>query len=79
MKATLFAVAAAMASTVAASGHGHKHVHAALHAARDVHVARGTGTSCPEATCDCSTVYYTTTGEPTRMSHPPISHCTVSG
>lgn len=61
MKAGLLAIAAAVATGVAASNHAHGLNHAAFHQVRDLAVT-GTG----EATCGCSTVYYTTTGAPTR-------------
>lgn len=63
MKAGLFAVAAAMATGVVASKHNHRHNHAAFHNARGL---AGTGVPDADCTCDCSTVYYTTTGAPTR-------------
>lgn len=68
MKAGLVAVAAAMASGVVAHKHNHaRHNHAAFHAPRNLVTGGG-----PDATCDCKTVYYTTTGEPTREC-PDIS------
>jgi hypothetical protein len=66
MKAGLFAVAAAMASGVVADSHNHaRHNHAAFHNARGL---AGTAPAVADdnCTCDCSTVYYTTTGAPTR-------------
>jgi hypothetical protein len=70
MKAGLLAVAAAMASGAAASKHNHaRHNHAAFH--NNHNVVRDL-TGYPEATCDCSTVYYTTTGAPTRESLSPL-------
>lgn len=68
MKAGLLAVAAAMASGVVASKHNHaRHNHAVFH--NHQNAPRGL-TGYPEATCDCSTVYYTTTGAPTREFGP---------
>jgi hypothetical protein len=69
MKAGLLAVAAAMASGVVASQHNHaRHNHAAFHNARGL-----MSTGAADATCDCSTVWYTTTGAPTRELRPLIS------
>lgn len=68
MKAGVFAVAAALAATVAAEGHaGRRHAHEAFHLARGL--VTGTGLS-PEPTCGCTTIYTTITGEATRMLNP---------
>ena len=62
--AGVFAAAAALAAGVSAQGHaGRRHAHEAFRLARGL--TTGTGLS-PEATCGCTTIYTTITGEATR-------------
>jgi exo-beta-1,3-glucanase (GH17 family) len=78
MKAGVFSVAAAMATGVSAGTHhaGRRHAHEAFHMGRGLTtgtLSNGTG---PDATCGCTTVYYTITGE--GVLHTPSPAVTYS-
>lgn len=68
MKAGVLAVAAALASGVIAGEHhahaARRHAHEAFHMERGLNLTTG---KSPEPTCGCTTVYYTVTGEGSRM------------
>jgi hypothetical protein len=74
MKAGVFAIAAAAIAAGVSAGRGHaarRHAHEAFHHQAPRELVTGylvTGTSHPaEATCGCTTIYTTITGEGVRM------------
>lgn len=75
MKGSIIAIAAAIASGVSAHAGHRRHAHEAFHMERGLYASASnivtavTGTGS-EGSCGCTTVYYTSTGAPTRTSVP---------